>query len=102
LQRFEHLVSLRQGRYFVLGTKHSVHYVICRNQQLRVPKRFIVVSNIRSSFFGGLLKTQRARPNRYSISVLKLVLELRIAVYEHLVSAAAQLSVNDSAIHDDK
>ena len=61
-------------------------------------KRLIVVTEVDSPLFPGLLKTNSAGPDRNAVAVFEWVLELLLAVYEHLVGAAFELSVNEHAI----
>ena len=63
-------------------------------------KGLIVITEVDGPLFLGLLKTNSAGPDRHAVAVFEGMLELLLAVYEHLVGAAFDLPVNEHAIDE--
>ena len=60
----------------------------------------IVVTDLTGAFLDSLLKTQRARADGYSITILQFPFRLWLAVDKDLVGAATEFSVDYGAIDD--
>jgi len=63
-----------------------------------VSQWFIVVTNLTGAFLDSLLKTQRARADRYPVAILQFPFRLWLAIDKDLVGAATELSVDYGAI----
>src|SRR5689334_18846504 len=63
-------------------------------------QRFVVVTNVCRTFFGGLFEAQSAGADCYSIAILQLLFKVWLTVYEYFVSTSAQLAIYYGAVND--